>query len=215
MKLIMLGAPGSGKGTQAKFIAKDYGIPQISTGDLLRDAIQDGTELGLKAKEVMNTGRLVPDDIVLLLLKERLSQRDCENGFILDGYPRNLTQAQDLETITDIDLVLNIDVDYDLVIERITGRRTCKECGAIFHVKYNPPAVDEKCDNCSMSLYQRGDDTEEIVKKRLQTYEVETLPLINQYQQKGILKTLKSDGTINEMRLKVDSLLKATFSHQI
>ncbi len=214
MKLIILGAPGSGKGTQAKFIAKDYGIPQISTGDLLRNAIKDGSELGLKVKKVMNTGKLVPDDIVLLLLKERLNQRDCENGFILDGYPRNLTQAEDLEKITNILLVINIEVDHGLVIERITGRRTCKKCGAIFHVKYNPPKDDETCDKCNGSLYQRGDDTEETVKKRLLTYKNETIPLIKQYERQGILKTLKSDGTIDEMRLKVGTLLKATFSHK-
>ena len=207
MKLIMLGAPGSGKGTQAKFIMEDYNIPQISTGDLLRSAILSGTELGLKAKEFMNTGKLVPDNLVLQLLKVRLSQQDCKNGFILDGYPRNLTQAQELKKITSIDLVINLDINYRLLIERITGRRTCKQCGAIFHIKYNPSKKDGICDECSGKLYQRDDDTEETVKKRLNTYENKTIPLIEFYRQQRILETLVSDGSIAEMRQKVSTLL--------
>ncbi len=207
MKLIMLGAPGSGKGTQAKFIMEDYDIPQISTGDLLRSAILSGTELGLKAQEFMNTGKLVPDNLVLQLLKVRLSQQDCKNGFILDGYPRNLTQAQELKKITGIDLVINLDINYRLLIERITGRRTCKQCGAIFHIKYNPSKEDGICDECSGMLYQRDDDTEETVKNRLNTYENKTIPLIEFYRQQRILETLVSDGSIAEMRQKVSTLL--------
>ncbi len=214
MKLIMIGAPGSGKGTQAKLITQEYSIPQISTGDLLRKAIKRETALGLKAKKVINTGNLVPDDIVLLLLKERLSQRDCENGFILDGYPRNLHQAQDLSEISNIDLVINIDLDYGLILERITGRRTCKNCGAIFHIQYSPPKEDGICDKCSGILYQRSDDTEETVKKRLKTYENETKPLIAHYQKHKILETLISDGTIEEMHDKVKSLLTTNFSQK-
>ena len=211
MKLILLGAPGSGKGTQAKFIVKDFNIPQISTGDLLRAAVKKGSELGLEARKFMNSGTLVPDNIVLQLLKERVGQKDCINGFILDGYPRNLTQAQDLKSITDIDLVINIEVNYDLLIERITGRRTCKQCGAIFHIKYNPPKEKELCDNCSGLLFQRDDDTEETVKKRITTYESETKPLIEYYQRQGILESLLSDGTIDEMYQKVSSLIKRRF----
>ncbi len=212
MKLIMLGAPGSGKGTQAKLITKDHDIPQISTGDLLRTAVKNNTELGLKAKEFMNTGKLVPDDLVLQLLRERLSQKDCENGFILDGYPRNLAQAQDLKKITNIDLVINIDVSYTLLIERITGRRTCKQCGAIFHIRYNLPKRESICDKCSGTLYQRDDDTEETVRKRLSTYENKTKPLIEFYQKQKILETLVSDGSINEMRQKVSKLLTTKFN---
>ncbi len=207
MKLIMLGAPGSGKGTQAKFIMEDYNIPQISTGDLLRSAILSGTELGLKAQEFMNTGKLVPDNLVLQLLKVRLSQQDCKNGFILDGYPRNLTQAQELKKITGIDLVINLDINYRLLIERITGRRTCKQCGAIFHIKYNPSKEDGICDECSGTVYQRDDDTEETVKKRSNTYENKTIPLIEFYRKQRILETLVSDGSIAEMRQKVSTLL--------
>ena len=207
----MLGAPGSGKGTQAKFITQKYLLPQISTGDLLRDAVKHETVLGIKAKEFLNTGILVPDDIVLELLKERLLNDDCSNGFILDGYPRNLTQAKQLANITDIDLVVNIDVDYSLLVTRITGRRTCKKCGAIFHIEFNPPTQEETCDKCSGDLDQRTDDTEEIVKKRLETYENQTKPLIEHYTNQGILKTLISDGSIDEMRLKVNKLLESTF----
>ncbi len=208
----MLGAPGSGKGTQAKFITKEYDLPQISTGDLLRDAVKRETALGVKAKEFLNTGTLVPDEIVLELLKERLLNDDCSNGFILDGYPRNLTQAKQLANITDIDLVINIDVDYGLLVTRITGRRTCKNCGAIFHLEFNPPSQDKVCDKCSGELFQRADDTEEIVKKRLETYENQTKPLIEHYTNQDILKTLISDGTIDEMRLKVTKLLEIAFS---
>ena len=208
----MLGAPGSGKGTQAKFITKEYDLPQISTGDLLRDAVKRETALGIKAKEFLNTGTLVPDEIVLELLKERLLNNDCSNGFILDGYPRNLTQAKQLANITDIDLVVNIDVDYGLLVTRITGRRTCKKCGAIFHLEFNPPAQEEVCDKCSSELYQRADDNEKIVKKRLETYENQTKPLIEHYTNQDILKTLVSDGTIDEMRLKVAKLLEVVFS---
>ncbi|MFX0149420.1 MAG: adenylate kinase [Candidatus Hodarchaeota archaeon] len=212
MKLIILGPPGSGKGTQAKFIMKTNGIPQISTGDLLRAAVKNRTKLGLQAKEFMNTGKLVPDDIVLKLLKERIDQNDCENGFILDGYPRNINQAQQLEKITDIDLVINIEVDFELLIERITGRRTCKQCGAIFHVKYKAPKTEGVCDICTGSLYQRDDDTEETVKKRIETYNAKTKPLIDFYRQKENLKALKSDGSIEEMRQKVIGLLSSHFS---
>ncbi|MHA1992989.1 MAG: adenylate kinase [Candidatus Hodarchaeales archaeon] len=211
MKLIVLGAPGSGKGTQAKFITQKHQIPQISTGDLLRDAVKRETVLGIKAKEFMNTGNLVPDAIVLDLLKERLMKDDSSKGFILDGYPRNIAQANELVKITDIDLVININVDYGLLVQRITGRRTCKECGAIFHIEFNPPLKEGSCDKCSGELFQRSDDTEETVKKRLNTYENQTKPLIDYYSSQNLLHTLTSEGTIEEMRQKVENLLEKTF----
>lgn len=211
MKLVLLGPPGSGKGTQAKLIVKDYNIPQISTGDLLRAAIKKSTELGFKAEKFMNTGKLVPDDIVLQLLQERISQNDCKRGFILDGYPRNLAQANELKKITNIDLVINIEVNYNLLIERITGRRTCKQCGAIYHVKYSPPKERGVCDKCHGILFQREDDTEETVKKRIFTYEDETKPLIEFYQRQEILETLTSEGTIDDMYQKVSLLLRTRF----
>ena len=212
MRLIILGAPGSGKGTQAKFICNDYEIPQVSTGDLLRDAVKRKTQLGLKAQEFMGPGLLVPDEIGLELLKERVEKDDCSGGFILDGYPRNLTQANELAKITDVDLVINIDVDYGLLIKRITERRTCKKCGAIFHLEYSPPKKPNLCDKCGGALFQRDDDTEETVKQRLVTYENKTKPLINHYTNLGILQTLISDGTIEEMRQKVKNLLQEIFS---
>jgi adenylate kinase len=212
LKLIILGAPGSGKGTQAKLITQSKKIPQISTGDLLREAVNAQSPLGIKASEFMNTGNLVPDDIVLELLKERLEKKDTLNGFILDGYPRNLTQANDLAKITNIELVINIDVDSTLLVKRITGRRTCKNCGAIFHIEFNPPRVKGICDKCSGELFQREDDTEETVKKRIETYENQTKPLINHYNDQSLLQSLVSDGTIEEMRRKVDTLLTKTFS---
>ena len=211
MKLIILGAPGSGKGTQAKFITKSRGVPQISTGDLLREAVEAQSPLGVKAGQYMNTGTLVPDDIVLELLKERLEKKDTANGFILDGYPRNLAQANALAKITNIDLVINIDVDYALLVKRITGRRTCKSCGAIFHIEFSPPKSEGVCDKCSGELFQREDDTEKTVKKRLETYEQQTKPLIEHYTKQSILQSLLSDGTIEEMRQKVETLLKKIF----
>jgi len=211
MKLVILGAPGSGKGTQAKYITKSKSIPQISTGDLLRDAVKAQSNLGVKASQYMNTGTLVPDDIVLELLKERLERNDTSNGFILDGYPRNLSQADALANITNIDLVININVDSALLIKRITGRRTCKKCGAIFHVEFNPPKLEGVCDKCSGELFQREDDTEETVKKRLETYVKQTKPLIEHYKKQSILESLLSDGTIEEMRQKVETLLANIF----
>lgn len=212
IKLILLGAPGSGKGTQAKFITESYNIPQISTGDLLRNAVKIQTDLGKKAKVFMDEGKLVPDDLVLELLETRLSEADCDAGFILDGYPRNIAQAVDLEKITEIDLVINIEVDFNVLVERITGRRTCKICGTIYHIIYSPPKKNAHCDNCSGELYQRDDDTEETVKKRLNTYETQTKPLIEYFSKKGKLRTLVSDSTIDLMKRKVESLLKETFS---
>ena len=211
MKLIVLGAPGSGKGTQAKFITQLYNIPQVSTGELLREAVKHETALGIKAKEYMNTGNLVADAIVLDLLKERLNKDDCVGGFILDGYPRNIAQANELANITDIDLVIDISVDYGLLVKRITGRRTCKECGAIFHIEFNPPTKEGICNKCTGELFQRSDDTEETVRKRLYTYENQTKPLIEYYSSQNVLQTLISDGTIEEMRQKVKSLLEKRF----
>lgn len=215
MRLVMLGPPGSGKGTQAKIITQKHGIPQISTGDLLRAAIKEGTDLGLKAKTFIDEGKLVPDNLVLQLLKARIQKEDCKSGFILDGYPRNLTQAKQLNSITDIDLVINIDVDNNIILERITGRRTCKNCDEIFHIIYNPPKEEMICDKCSGKLYQRDDDTEDTVKKRLATYEEQTKPLIEFYTNKKKLKTLKSDGTIEEMSQKVKDLLNHHFHYNI
>ncbi|MEM3567169.1 MAG: adenylate kinase, partial [Thermoplasmata archaeon] len=181
MNLIMLGAPGAGKGTQAQKLAAHLKIPQISTGDMLRQALAEGTPLGMEARKYMEAGKLVPDAVVVGIVKERLSREDCRNGFILDGFPRTLEQAKALDGIAKIDYVINIDVPEEILVERITGRRSCRKCGAVYHVKYNPPKTPGQCDVCGGELYQREDDREETVRKRLETYRNQTKVLIEYY----------------------------------
>ncbi|MDI6655360.1 MAG: adenylate kinase, partial [Candidatus Hydrothermarchaeota archaeon] len=164
MKLILLGAPGAGKGTQAQKLVKHFKIPQISTGDLLRAAVAKRTDLGKHANEYMTAGKLVPDEIVIGLIQERLKEDDCKNGFILDGFPRTIAQAEKLKEIADIDAVVNVDVDTYILVERLTGRRTCKNCNAVFHMVFNPPKEEGVCDACGGELYQRADDNEETVR---------------------------------------------------
>jgi adenylate kinase len=201
IKLILLGAPGAGKGTQAKLIAKRYKIPHVAAGDLLRDAVEKGTYLGKLAHEYMTSGQLVPDHIVIELINKRLAKPDTKQGYILDGFPRSIQQAKKLkkDKNLDIDLVLNIDVKFSFLLERLTGRRSCVNCGAVFHIKYNPPITENICDNCSSMLFQRKDDQEEVIKKRLETYKQETKPLIEFYQQRNKLKNVPGSGTINEI----------------
>ncbi len=196
MKIVMLGPPGSGKGTYSSRLSKKLGIPHISTGDLLREEVSKGSDLGKKAKEYMDKGELVPNEIVLEILKQRLQQPDCEKGFILDGFPRNLEQAKILETITKIDLVIYLDVPDEIIIERLSNRRICKKCGAIYNLKTMPPKVPGKCDICGGELYQREDDKPEVVKRRLETYRKETTPLIQYYREKGILSEFKVEEEI-------------------
>lgn len=199
MKLILLGAPGAGKGTQAQKLVENYKIPQVSTGDLLRAAVADGTELGKKANEYMTAGKLVPDDVVIGLIEERLKKDDTANGFILDGFPRTVPQADKLGEITGIDSVVNIDVDTSILVDRLTGRRTCKECNAMFHMVFNPPKAEGICDACGGELYQRADDNTETVKSRLDTYNDNTAPLIGYYRDKGVLKDVNGQGAIDEI----------------
>ncbi len=198
MNIIMLGPPGAGKGTQAQMLAEKYGIPQISTGDMLRAAVAEGTELGKKAKEYMDKGQLVPDEVVIGIVKERLSKPDCEKGFILDGFPRTVAQAEALDKMLaemgkKIDYVINIVVPDEEILKRLTGRRTCRKCGAMYHVIYNPPKVEGVCDKCGGELYQRDDDKEETIKNRLSVYHSQTAPLIGYYRKKGVLVNI--DGT--------------------
>lgn len=198
MNIIMLGPPGAGKGTQAQMLAEKYGIPQISTGDMLRAAVAEGTELGKKAKEYMDKGQLVPDEVVIGIVKERLSKPDCEKGFILDGFPRTVAQAEALDKMLaemgkKIDYVINIVVPDEEILKRLTGRRTCRKCGAMYHVIYNPPKVEGVCDKCGGELYQRDDDKEETIKNRLSVYHSQTAPLIEYYRKKGVLVDI--DGT--------------------
>jgi adenylate kinase len=192
MRLILLGAPGAGKGTQAEYLSKRFSIPHISTGDILRENVKNETELGKKAKEYMNKGLLVPDEIVIEIVKDRLSKEDCKNGFLLDGFPRTIAQAEALDKVLEelgqkIDKVLNIEVPDEKILERMSGRRICKNCGASFHVIYRPPQKEGVCDVCGGELYQREDDKEETVKKRLEVYHAQTQPLIDFYKAKGLL----------------------------
>ena len=200
MKIIMLGAPGAGKGTQAKMIAEKCGIPHISTGDIFRANIKNGTELGAKAKEYMDKGLLVPDELVCDLVVDRIQQADCEKGYILDGFPRTIPQAEALENALNaieqkLDYAIDIDVPDENIINRMSGRRACVGCGATYHVLFNPTKVEGKCDVCGESLILRDDDKPETVLKRLGVYHEQTQPLIDYYTKAGILKEV--DGTID------------------
>ncbi|NBI05632.1 adenylate kinase [Senegalia massiliensis] len=200
MRLILLGPPGAGKGTQASGIINKYNIPHISTGDIFRKNIKEGTDLGKQAKEYMDKGLLVPDELVVGLVKNRLTENDTENGFLLDGFPRTVAQAEALDTELknlgwSLDNVINIKVSKDELVERAVGRRICKDCGATYHIKFNPPTIPGKCDVCGGELYQRDDDNEETVTKRIEVYENQTSPLIEYYNKQSVL--LNIDGAQN------------------
>ncbi|MFZ8928149.1 MAG: adenylate kinase [Gammaproteobacteria bacterium] len=200
MKMILLGAPGAGKGTQAKFLTEAYGIPQISTGDMLRAAVKAGTEVGLKAKEVMDSGGLVTDDIIMDLVKDRIQEDDCNSGFLFDGFPRTIPQAEALRDAgVDIDVVLEIDVPNDEIVRRLSGRRVHLDSGRVYHVEFNPPAQEGLDDETGEPLIQRDDDTEETVRKRLSVYHEQTLPLVSFYTEmeknSGAVKFIKINGT--------------------
>lgn len=213
MRIVLLGAPGAGKGTQAKKIMEKYPIPQISTGDLLRAAVAAGTALGKEAKSVMDKGELVPDSVVLGMVEERLKQDDCKKGYILDGFPRNTKQAEALDRMLGslnmaLTAALSVDVQFDLLMKRLTGRRTCKACGQMFNVYSNAPQKDGICDKCGSELFQRDDDKEETIKKRLEVYNAQTAPLIDYYGRKNILKSVDGGtGTIDEIFVKVSKIL--------
>ncbi|MCK4717969.1 MAG: adenylate kinase [Thermoplasmata archaeon] len=199
MRLVLLGAPGAGKGTQAKMLVEKYGIPQISTGDILRQAVKDGTPLGLEAKKHMEAGGLVPNDVIIGMMRERLKQEDCAPGFILDGFPRTKDQAEALEGLTMLNAVVNIDVPLDILLARLTGRRSCPSCGAVFHVLNNPSKIEGVCDACDGELVHRKDDNEKTVKSRLDTYTSQTQPLIDFYGEKGIVVNVQGDGKIKKV----------------
>lgn len=200
MKVIMLGAPGAGKGTQAKKIAAKYNVPHISTGDIFRMNIKNDTELGKKAKTYMDQGLLVPDELVVDLVVDRLDKDDCVNGYVFDGFPRTIPQAEALtkalaERGEKVDYALNVDVPDENIIKRMSGRRACIRCGATYHIEYNPPKTEDVCDACGNNLVLRYDDTPETVKKRLEVYHDQTKPLIEYYSNEGILRTV--DGTVD------------------
>lgn len=200
MDIILLGPPGSGKGTQAKMIAEKYRVLHISTGDILRENVRNGTPLGVEAKKFMDSGKLVPDSLLIDIIKDRLAKPDVKAGWMLDGYPRTIPQAEALDKILPalgqkIDVVLNVDVPDAELIKRVTGRRMCK-CGTTYHVQFNPPKVAGKCDACGADLYQRQDDTEATVKERLQAYHAQTQPLIDFYNKRGIVANINGTGDI-------------------
>jgi adenylate kinase len=211
-RVVLLGAPGAGKGTQAKMLIQKYQIPQISTGDILRKAVADGTPLGKEAKVIMDQGGLVSDKIVLGLVEERIKQPDCKEGFILDGFPRNTAQADALDKMlvamgAPLNFALNIDVDMNDLLKRLTGRRTCKKCQQMYNIYFSAPKKEGVCDKCGGELFQRDDDKEETIKKRLDVYQKQTAPLIEYYSKKNIMKTVMGVGSIDEIFKKVTAVL--------
>lgn len=196
MRLILLGAPGAGKGTQADFITEKLGIPVVSTGNLLRSAIAHGTELGKKAASYMDNGSLVPDELVLDLVRERISQPDCQKGMIFDGFPRTLAQAEALDKVMEVDMVLFLKVEDEVIVQRMSGRRTCPECQTTYHVVSHPPRVEGICDKCGAALGIRKDDRPEVVRQRLAVYHKQTEPIVKYYQQKGLLRVIDSEETV-------------------
>ncbi len=212
MRIVMLGAPGSGKGTQAQRIQKDHGLPQVSTGDLLRRAVADKTPLGQKAKKAMDAGELVSDDIVLGMIKERVAQPDAQRGFILDGFPRNTSQANSLDALLaelklKLDRVVLMDVDFDILMKRLTGRRTCSKTGQVLNIYFSSPAELEACRNAGGELLQRDDDNEATIRNRLQVYERQTAPIVDYYTKKGLLETVTATGEIDAVYSRLKSAL--------
>ncbi len=212
MNIMLFGAPGAGKGTQAKYIIDRYGIPQISTGDILREAISQGTAMGIEAKKYMDEGKLVPDSTMIGIIRDRLKESDCKKGFILDGFPRTLAQAEALEQLLkelnmNLDRVISLNVPDELIVGRIIGRRVCSKCGASFHVINNPPKVDGICDYCGGELIMRKDDNKETVEKRLIAYHEQTAPLFNFYKGKGIMSEVDGTAEISEITKKIFEIL--------
>ena len=212
MRIVMLGAPGSGKGTQAQRIQKEHGLPQISTGDLLRKAVADKTPLGQRAKKAMDAGELVSDDIVLGMIKERIAQPDAKRGFILDGFPRNTSQADSLDALLaslklTLDRVVLMDVDFEILMKRLTGRRTCSKTGAVLNIYFSSPAELEACKKAGGELLQRADDNEETIRNRLQVYERQTAPLVDYYTKKSLLRTVAATGEVDAVYTRLKSAL--------
>jgi len=212
MRVVLLGAPGSGKGTQAKMLVQKYGIPQISTGDLLREAAARGTELGLQAKATMDAGQLVSDDVVLGMIRERIRNPDTARGFVLDGFPRNLAQASALDNLLNaaeqpLDVAVLLNVDFDILMQRLTGRRTCGTCGRVYNVYTTPPKLEGRCDVCGGALRSRADDNEETIGNRLKVYQRETAPLIDLYTKRGLLETVGATGEVDAVYSRLKSAL--------
>ncbi len=212
MNLILLGPPGCGKGTQAKILIDTYHIPQISTGDILREAIKKESPLGVEAKTHMDQGSLVPDHLVIKIIEERLKQADCNRGFVLDGFPRTVAQAEALDTTlsemgSKLEYVFSIEVDDGELIRRLTGRRVCRKCGESYHIEFNPPRQEGLCDSCQGKLYQRDDDKEETIRNRLKVYQDQTSPLINFYRRKDVLHSMDGVGSIEEIKERLLTII--------
>ena len=212
MRIVLLGAPGSGKGTQAKLLTEKYRIPHVSTGDLLRANLAAGTPLGLQAKAAMDAGQLVSDDLVLAIIRERLKNPDAKKGFILDGFPRNIPQAQALDSMLraiaqPLDAAILMEVDFDILMQRLTGRRTCENCGAAYNVYTNPPRLEDQCDRCGGPLHHRADDNEETIGNRLRVYEGQTKPLIGYYRDQGRIETVDAVGDVKDIMKRMVTVL--------
>ncbi len=215
MDVILLGPPGAGKGTQAKMMIEKWRIPQVSTGDILRAAVREGTQLGLEAKGFMDEGGLVPDSVVIGIIEERIKEPDAADGFILDGFPRTIAQAEALEKILSdndrkIEHVISIEVDDEELVTRLTGRRMCKSCGESFHMVFNQPSVENVCDACSGELYQRDDDQEDTIRQRLEVYHDQTSPLIEYYRERGGLREVDGAGSISDIFDQIAAKLAGT-----
>jgi adenylate kinase len=211
-RVVLLGPPGAGKGTQAKLLQDEFGAVQISTGDILRKAVADQTALGKQASGFISSGALVPDSVIVNLVAERLKQKDCERGFLFDGFPRTIPQAESLDGILkkaglDLNCVLSVQVPQSIIVERLAGRRTCRKCGAMFHVAFNAPKRDAVCDSCGGELYQRDDDKEQTIAHRLQVYDTQTAPLVNYYRVRGLLREIDGVGEIDQIRARVIAAL--------
>lgn len=208
MRLLLIGPPGGGKGTQAKYLIDHFDIPQISTGDMLRANINNNTNLGKDAQKFMNSGQLVPDSIILDMMKERLTDQDCDNGFVLDGFPRTIPQAEGLDYLLksmkeQLDHVIVMDVPDNLIITRLSNRRSCKECGQVYNLIFEPPAIAGKCNNCGEDLFSRPDDNPAIIQQRLTVYHQQTKPVIKYYSKQGLTDVIDSKGTIDEIRSNI------------
>ncbi|GAB3211596.1 adenylate kinase [Marinactinospora thermotolerans] len=213
MRAVLVGPPGAGKGTQAQILASELSIPKVSTGDIFRANVSGGTELGKQAKAFMDRGDLVPDEVTNAMVRDRLAEKDAQNGFLLDGFPRNVAQAETLNKMLQemgrsLDVVLELKVDEEEVVRRLSGRRTCRSCGHVQHVVYNPPATEGVCDSCGGELFQRDDDREETIRHRLDVYREQTAPLVSFYEKEGILVAITATGTVEEVTERALAALK-------